>query len=339
MPSTPASTVVKIWNAKVIDLLQTGAARRRDPRKGLLQEMANSIDYVPIDIDMLDDPKVSALLDDLSDEDPVARFTAFGRLVAVLQHVYHDGFYMVYGKFERRKLAKDAAMTPDELDAFLSACVECELFDAGMWERGVITSRGVQERYFRAKSKSKSSVSLTDEEREFILDGSAPSPANSRRPARSRADSRELPLRDEKRSKEKRSEEEEDARAGAASGSSSSSASLPSIADSLPEGAPLSCLASVADPGAQYFGAAGEPFDTPWGALASVYAERTRGEPIGPFAAQVASLCPPGCPRDLASVERCARLLRKALERYDPAKGGPFALARKIIEDERGDPS
>ena len=206
MPSTPASTVVKIWNAKVIDLLQTGAARRRDPRKGLLQEMANSIDYVPIDIDMLDDPKVSALLDDLSDEDPVARFTAFGRLVAVLQHVYHDGFYMVYGKFERRKLAKDAAMTPDELDAFLSACVECELFDAGMWERGVITSRGVQERYFRAKSKSKSSVSLTDEEREFILDGSAPSPANSRRPARSRADSRELPLRDEKRSKEKRRE-------------------------------------------------------------------------------------------------------------------------------------
>ena len=41
--------------------------------------MASSIDYVPVDIDMLDDPKVSALLNDLSDGDPAARFAASAR--------------------------------------------------------------------------------------------------------------------------------------------------------------------------------------------------------------------------------------------------------------------
>ena len=317
--------------------------------------MASSIDYVPVEIDMLDDPKVSALLDDLSDGDPAARFAAYGRLVLVLQRIYHDGFYMRYGRFERRKLAKDAGLGPEELDSFLAACAECEVLDAEMLGRGVLTSRGIQRRYFRARKAALSSVS--EEDAPYIIerqDAPRESPGISekrREPPKSAENRRKAPKgseklretpglkREVKRSKEKRSEEEEDARAGAASGSSSSSGFLPSLADSLPDGAPLSCLAAVADPGAQYFGAGGEPFDTPWGALASVYAERTRGEPIGPFAAQVASLCPSGCPRDLASVERCARLLRKALERYDPAKGGPFALARKIIEDERGDPA
>ncbi|MBM6784561.1 DUF4373 domain-containing protein [Enorma massiliensis] len=297
--------------------------------------MASSIDYVPVNIDMLDDPKVSALLDDLSDGDAAARFAAFGRLVTVLQHVYHNGFYLTYGRFERRKLAKDLDLAPEELDSFLGACVECEIFDARLWGDGVLTSRGIQARYFLVKRKGKASVTLSDEERRYLLDDSAPSRADSREVAPIRADSREVALREEKRRKEKG--REEDAHAGAASGLSSSS-SLRSLADVPSGGAPLACLAEVADPSASYFDDAGNEHDTPWDALAADFAARTRGQPIGPFAAQVAALCPGDCPRDLGHVEACARLLRRAVARYDPTKGSLFPLARKIIEDERGDP-
>ena len=305
--------------------------------------MASSIDYVPVDIDMLDDPKVSALLDDLSDGDPAARFAAYGRLVLVLQRIYHDGFYMRYGKFERRKLAKDAGMAPEELDAFLEACAECEVLDAGMLERGALTSRGIQRRYFRARKAALSSVS--EEDAPFVIARaedcreSPRSSENRREVPRSSENRRVTPnlKREEKRREVKRSEEEEDARAGAASGLSSSS-SLRSLADGPSGGAPLSCLAEVADPSSHYFDDGGNEYDTPWDALAADFAARTRGQPIGPFAAQVAALCPGDCPRDLGHVEACARLLRRAVARYDPAKGSLFPLARKIIEDERGDP-
>ena len=300
--------------------------------------MASSIDYVPVDIDMLDDPKVSALLDDLSDGDPAARFAAYGRLVLILQRIYHDGFYMRYGKFERRKLAKDAGMAPEELDAFLEACAECEVLDAGMLERGALTSRGIQRRYFRARKAALSSVS--EEDAPFVIARAE----DCREPPRTSEKRREVPkiaekrrTIKEKRREVKRSEEEEDARAGAASGLSSSS-SLRSLAD-VPSGrAPLSCLAEVADPSSHCFDDGGNEYDTPWDALAADFAARTRGQPIGPFAAQVAALCPGDCPRDLGHVEACARLLRRAVARYDPAKGSLFPLARKIIEDERGDP-
>lgn len=161
--------------------------------------MASSIDYVPVDIDMLDDPKVSALLDDLSDGDPAARFAAYGRLVLVLQRIYHDGFYMRYGKLERRKLAKDAGMAPEELDAFLEACVECEVLDAGMLDRGALTSRGIQRRYFRARKAALSSVS--EEDAPFVI----ARVEDCREPPRTSEKRREAPnlKREEKRSKEK----------------------------------------------------------------------------------------------------------------------------------------
>lgn len=175
--------------------------------------MASSIDYVPVDIDMLDDPKVSALLNDLSDGDPAARFAAYGRFVLVLQRIYHDGFYMRYGKFERRKLAKDAGMAPEELDAFLEACAECEVLDAGMLERGALTSRGIQRRYFRARKAALSSVS--EEDAPFVIARAE----DCREPPRTSEKRREVPIiaekrrtLKEKRREVKRSEEEEGAR-------------------------------------------------------------------------------------------------------------------------------
>lgn len=316
--------------------------------------MASSIEYAPIDVDMLDDPKVSALMDDLGGGDASEAFAAYGRLVAVLAHVYRDGWYMRYGKFERRKLAKDVGLTAEELDAFLGSLADCELIDAGMLERGVITSAGIQRRYFGVKRKGRDAMALTEEERGYIIDRDSPRPpaierdsprapaferdcpplaANARDLPRTPANERETPHK-EKRRKEKRREEEDDARAGARRGSSSSDSN--GSGKSL-QPYPLACLSTVYDAHGAYFDDAGEAFGTPWDALVSTYANRTRGQPIEGFARQVAAMCPRGCDRSLERVEGCARMLQRALARFDPAKSpNPFPLAKKIIEDERG---
>ena len=316
--------------------------------------MASSIEYAPIDVDMLDDPKVSALMDDLGGGDASEAFAAYGRLVAVLAHVYRDGWYMRYGKFERRKLAKDVGLTAEELDAFLGSLADCELIDAGMLERGVITSAGIQRRYFGVKRKGRDAMALTEEERGYIIDRDSPRPPaierdSPRPPAIERdrpplaAIERDLPRppaieretpHKEKRRKEKRREEEDDARAGARRGSSSSDSDG---SGKSPQPYPLACLSTVYDEHGAYFDDAGEAFDTPWDALVSTYANRTRGQPIEGFARQVAAMCPRGCDRSLERVEGCARMLQRALARFDPAKSpNPFPLAKKIIEDERG---
>ena len=308
--------------------------------------MASSIEYAPIDVDMLDDPKVSALMDDLGGGDASEAFAAYGRLVAVLAHVYRDGWYMRYGKFERRKLAKDVGLTAEELDAFLGSLADCELIDAGMLERGVITSAGIQRRYFGVKRKGRDAMALTEEERGYIIDRDSPrAPAIERDSPRVPAIERDCPPlsaierenpHKEKRRKEKRREEEDDARAGARRGSSSSDSN--GSGKSL-QPYPLACLSTVYDEHGAYFDDAGEAFATPWDALVSTYANRARGQPIEGFARQVAAMCPRGCDRSLERVEGCARMLQRALARFDPAKSpNPFPLAKKIIEDERGQP-
>ena len=316
--------------------------------------MASSIEFVPVDVDMLDDPKVSALMDDLGGGDPAREFAAYGRLMAVLAHVYHDGFYMRYGRFERRKLAKDVGLSPDELDAFIEACIECEIFDAAMFERGVLTSRGIQRRYFKAKKLGKQSVA--PEEEEYIIceddcqqGGAAVRSENRRESPRSSEKRRESPRSsgkrreapgnaepsEEKISKGKLSKDEDDARAGARRGSSSSVSKNPGAA--LAQAYPLACLSTVYDERGAYFDDAGEVHATPWDALVATYANRTRGQPIEGFARQVAAMCPRSCDRSLGRVEGCARLLQRALAGYDPGKSpNPFPLAKKIIEDERG---
>lgn len=130
--------------------------------------MAAPLDFMPVDIDMPDDPKIFAIMEDLGGDDESARWCAYGRLVALMQRVYHDGFYMVYGRFERRKLARDLGLTGEEMDSFVEKCVECEIFDASVWrDLGALTSRGIQRRYFKAKKTGKASVS--EEDRPYLL--------------------------------------------------------------------------------------------------------------------------------------------------------------------------
>ena len=327
--------------------------------------MAAPLEFMPVDIDMADDPKGFALMEEAGGDDEGARWAAFGRLVALMQRVYHDGFYMRYGRFERFKAARDMGLTGEEMDRFVRLCVDCEIFDARLYEEhGVLTSRGIQRRYFKAKKTGKSSVS--DEDRPYLLVDSADQgqvtraerkPSGNRRESPRSAEPcsesrRESPslaprtaepseekIREDKKREEKIREDSEGAAAcadGDADGAGSSSSSEKFRQFML--STPLGCLKAVSDPAGAYFDGAGEAYGTPWAALASDYDRATHGGDISPFARQVAKMCPRTCDRSLERVEACGRMLQRAVRMYDPAKGAnPFPLARKIIADERGD--
>lgn len=338
--------------------------------------MAAPLEFMPVDIDMADDPKVFALMEEAGGDDEGARWAAYGRLVALMQKVYKDGFYLHYGRFERRKLARDLGLTGEEMDGFVRLCVDCEIFDRELYEdHGVLTSRGIQRRYFKAKKTGKAAVS--DEDRPYLLidspntaesvrernadkaDGSAntrqarrkspriaePCSGNRRKspslvPEIAEPSEEKMKIREEKLREEKMKTSEAPANPGAIAPGAPESSSSDSNEkfDSFLKATPLGCLKAVSDPAGAYFDGAGEAYGTPWSALASDYDRATHGQEIAPFARQVAKLCPPGCDRSLERVEACARMLQRAVRQFDPDKGAnPYPLARKILLDERGD--
>ena len=326
--------------------------------------MAAPLEYMPVDIDMADDPKVFALMEEEGADDEAARWAAFGRVVALISRIYRHGFYMPYGRFERRKLARDLGLTGEGMDRFVERCVECEIFDEGMYrEGGVLTSRGIQRRYLKAKKVGRWSVPAEDER--YLLDG-CPAPAGPKRADEVPEIRRESPniseirrespsgsgiapetsgdapgiaepseRREEKKREEKKEKRRErPARAGRDRSSSSSANRISGFAS---QAFPLSCLSSVSDPAGAYFDSGGEAHATPWGALEATWARAAPGQDISSFARQVAGACPPDCDRSLERVEACGRLLQRALRAYDPAKGAtPVPLAMRIIADERG---
>lgn len=318
--------------------------------------MASSLDFVPVDIDMADDPKVFALMEELGGDDECARWASYGRLLALMQRIYHEGFYLVYGRFERRKMARDLGMTGEELDSFIESCISCEIFDEGAYRQlSALTSRGIQRRYFKAKKTGKASVSDEDAPYVLIELRAAPSQSatknaeNRRESPRSSEKRREAPKREknapknaepseEKIREEKISKEKIREASARSAHRSSSDSDLPSLRSLAATAYPLACMSTVADPHGGYMDDAGEAYDTPWDALVSTHAHKTGGQPIDGFARQVAKLCPKGCDCSLERVEECARMIRRGLDKFDPSKGAnPYPLVAKIIRDERGE--
>ena len=324
--------------------------------------------YAPIDADALADDKIFAFMRIAGGAeggyDAERGMAAYGRLVCLLQRVYRDGFYLKVTKVARIRLLDVTGLDGKGLDDFLELCLECELFDRRMWEEhGVITSHGIQSRYFRARKRG--TDGLDPEDYRYLLppfsdkyaqdapaarDGSATLRNEAREEvAKRRADEREdaatlrglggeegakLRAQDKEKEKEKRKEEEEEkesARSGARSSSSSSDSSEGN-------GACLPCMRSPSPDGALYRDARGGVHETVLGALGESYAAACPSGDFGRFCAAVGEICPDGCRGRPAQAERCGELIAGALSRFDPAKGtGPWPLVRKVLMEDRGE--
>lgn len=127
-------------------------------------EQLMGVDYFPIETDMKDDDKVFALkyrfgLDADGVYDNTAAFAAYGRFIELLASIYREGFALRLSNQKCLQLSQRLGLTLPEFKDFTQACVDVGLFDDGLWARdGVLTSRGIQHRYFHAVKRRKGDI-------------------------------------------------------------------------------------------------------------------------------------------------------------------------------------
>lgn len=137
------------------------------------------IDYFSLSTLMKDDDKVFdlkyryAVPEGATGEayDNDAAFAAYGRFVELLASIYREGFCLQMSKQTRLRLSQQLGLALPAFDAFIETCVEVGLFDSSLWNaERVLTSHGIQTRYFHAVKRRKGS--LPTDLKPFILLGS-----------------------------------------------------------------------------------------------------------------------------------------------------------------------
>lgn len=135
------------------------------------------IPWFGLETRMGQDPKVFDLKfrygmpEGASEFDKGAAFAAYGRLVELLTAIYGDGFAMELTPQVRLALSERLGLSFAELDRFVETCVDCGIFDRGMYvDLGVLTSRGIQKRYYLVSKRRKGEI--PDSMRQWVLPGS-----------------------------------------------------------------------------------------------------------------------------------------------------------------------
>ncbi len=130
-----------------------------------MSDQLMGVDYFALSVDAKDDDKIFELKyrygmpDGAADYDHAAAWAAYGRFVELLASIYQEGFAAQMTNQKRLRLSQQLGMPLGELDRFILTCVDVGLFDDRMWnEWGVLTSRGIQRRYFHAVKRRKGSI-------------------------------------------------------------------------------------------------------------------------------------------------------------------------------------
>lgn len=110
------------------------------------------IDYFPFDVDFFNDEKIEFV---------AARFGVKGEVVALrlLCKIYRNGYYTTWTDDECTLLAKRAGdgITPSLVSDVVNELAKRGFFDESIFSRfSVLTSRGIQNRYFEATKRYKS---------------------------------------------------------------------------------------------------------------------------------------------------------------------------------------
>lgn len=143
-----------------------------------MSEQLMGVDYFSLETNAKDDDKIFDLKyrygmpDGADDYDHGAAWAAYGRFVELLASIYADGFAIEVTKQRVLRMSQQLGMTAKEFQDFVQTCVDVGLFDDGLWCREkVLTSRGIQKRYFHAVKRRKGDI--PEEYKRWILVGSA----------------------------------------------------------------------------------------------------------------------------------------------------------------------
>lgn len=120
------------------------------------------LDYFPLDVGFFEDIKVRRLKKDCGNQ-------AISILIAIFCNVYRDeGYYVEINSDLTFLIAEQFGVSEDAVEKIVEKAIQVGIFDSGMFNNyKILTSRGIQERYFTAASR-KSEVLV---HRDFLLSG------------------------------------------------------------------------------------------------------------------------------------------------------------------------
>jgi hypothetical protein len=76
--------------------------------------------------------------------------------IKMLQKIYANGYYMEWTKFSLAAMKRETGIEMDKIEEILECCLEAGLFSRELFDRfGVVTSKGVQKRFYMAARKRK----------------------------------------------------------------------------------------------------------------------------------------------------------------------------------------
>lgn len=118
----------------------------------------NGLDYFPFDTDFFCDEKIVCVAGEHGD---IGWIVALKLLVAI----YRNGYWLKWTEAVRYKmLLENGGLSGEKLDAIIGSLLKWGFFDRGLFEKeGVLTSRGIQRRYFSIARRRKES------DRPFLL--------------------------------------------------------------------------------------------------------------------------------------------------------------------------
>ena len=110
----------------------------------------NGLDYFPFDTDFFCDEKIVCVAGEHGD---IGWIVALKLLVAI----YRNGYWLKWTEAVRYKmLLENGGLSGEKLDAIIGSLLKWGFFDRGLFEKeGVLTSRGIQRRYFSIARRRK----------------------------------------------------------------------------------------------------------------------------------------------------------------------------------------
>lgn len=121
----------------------------------MARSLKSGLDYFPLDVDFFSDEKIIVV---------TGKFGLVAEVVAMhlLCCIYRKGYFAQWGEPLKFKLLRDLpGMDADTLEAIVAELVRWGFFDEALFRNeGVLTSEGIQKRYFEAVRRCKPSASL-----------------------------------------------------------------------------------------------------------------------------------------------------------------------------------
>ena len=110
---------------------------------------ASGIDYFPLDTDIDQDDKIALVEADFG-------MKGFGVIVKLLMKIYSEGYFYNWEEKEQKLFARRVNVDINYLSGIVNACIRWDFFEKDLFVKYcILTSKGIQKRYFEATSRRK----------------------------------------------------------------------------------------------------------------------------------------------------------------------------------------